>query len=460
MPAFYRLWGGQTLSVCGSKMTQFSMSLWLFGETGLASALALLFAAGAIGSLIAQASAGLIVDRYSRKTVMICCDVAASCLSIVLLVLAASDSLQHWHLFVLTALTSPLAAMQGIAYRASVATMLPKEELRRGASLATLTHYGTNIIGPAFAAVVYPAFGLFGVIAVDLASFLVAMATIATVSIPLVTAEQDSGSALNIKNSEAILDDDGDDNGKPCAANSGWLGNFKQGFECIRNDPRLKALLYFQMAFMACHEMTNALWQPLILARSGNDAVVAAGVAMASGISGVVVAVLLSVWNGPKQTMRAFLYASLGAGVAKTLFGMSNNSLQWQVTQALSSASFPVRSAAYNTVWMSLVPQHRQGQVFGVSGFCVQICMYTSFLVTALFADYVLQPWLDGNPGVLGGFSAFTGDGAGAGFALLFIVGGLGMTVVSGVGFLTNSLRDQEAGKNARHVNSTGSLNR
>ena len=38
---FLRLWLGQTVSVCGTKMTQFAMALWLFSETGLASALAL-----------------------------------------------------------------------------------------------------------------------------------------------------------------------------------------------------------------------------------------------------------------------------------------------------------------------------------------------------------------------------------------------------------------------------------
>ncbi|NQX87796.1 MAG: MFS transporter [Halioglobus sp.] len=418
-------------------MTQFAMALWLFSETGLASALALLFAAGAVGTLVAQSFAGLLVDRYSRKLVMITCDIGSTVTSFVLLYLAVSGTLQLWHLFFLVAMSSPLSTLQSIAYRATVATMLPKSSLGRGASLATLTHYGTNIVAPAFAAAIYPFYGLQGVIVADIVSFALAMMLIVTVNVPRVKPMKDRLVTTTANGSEAstgVSESDPEDRT--------WIDNMREGFSYIRKYPQLRALLVFQMAFMSFHEITNALWQPLLMARSDNDPVVVASVAMASGVTGVLASLWLSAYGGPRRPIRAYLFASLGAGTAKTLFGASSTALQWQATQAASSINFPIRASAYNMVWMAQVPHHRQGQVFGLTGLCVNVCMYLCFLGTALAADYVVQPWLDAHPGILGPLHHATGTGAGAAFALLYIVGGLGMACVSLVGLRSRLLRD------------------
>lgn len=429
---FLRLWAAQTISICGTKMTQFAMSLWLFTETGLASALALLFAAGAVGTLIAQSCAGLVVDRYSRKVVMVCCDTGAAMVGVTLLYLSLTNNLQHWHLFALVAVSSPLSSLQGIAYRASVATMLDRKDLPRGASLATLTHYGTNIIAPAVAASIYPFYGLHGVIAADLLSFSVAMLLITTVSVPRISRAQTQEAATDSKPGAP----------RRGGALASWRANLREGLTYVRQDPRLRTLLLVQMAFMAFHEITTALWQPLLMARSGNDAMVVASVAMASGITGVLMSIWLSVYGGPRKPIRSYLLASLCAGCAKTLFGASSTAVQWQLTQALSSANFPVRAASYNTVWMAQVPHERQGQVFGFTALCVTLCMYVCFLGAALLADYVVQPWLEASPAVLGALSPVIGDGAGAAFALLYIIGGLGMALASLAGLRSNKLKD------------------
>ena len=416
-------------------MTQFAMALWLFSETGLASSLALLFAAGAVGTLIAQSFAGLIVDRYSRKLVMVVCDIGSTVTGGMLLYLAMSGSLEHWHLFALVAISSPLSTLQGIAYRATVATMLPKKTLGRGASLATLTHYGTNIIAPAFAAAIYPFYELQGVIIADIVSFGLAMTLILTVNVPRVLPSKKA--VLDKGNTAAkILDHD--------PRQRTWKDNMRAGLAYIQENPRLRALLIFQMAFMGFHEITNALWQPLLMARSDNDPVIVASVAMASGVTGVIASLWLSAYGGPRRPIRAYLYASLGAGAAKTLFGASSTALQWQVTQAASSINFPIRASSYNMVWMAQVPHHRQGQVFGLTGLCVNVCMYICFLVTAVLADYVVQPWLDTHPGILGPLEYVIGSGPGAAFALLYIFGGLGMALTSLVGLRWRVLLDGE----------------
>ena len=70
--------------------------------------------------------------------------------------------------------------------------------------------------------------------------------------------------------------------------------------------------------------------------------------------------------------------------------------------------------------------------------------MYTCFLATALLADYVVQPWLLANPGILGPLHILIGSGPGAAFALLYMLGGLGMILVSVAGLCSRRLCDDE----------------
>ena len=48
----------------------------------------------------------------------------------------------------------------------------------------SVVHYGSNIIAPAIAGVLYPIIGLGGILPIDLATFIVAIATFIWIRIP------------------------------------------------------------------------------------------------------------------------------------------------------------------------------------------------------------------------------------------------------------------------------------
>ncbi|MBF2047865.1 MAG: MFS transporter [Leptolyngbya sp. IPPAS B-1204] len=65
------IWAGQLASTIGSKMTWFALTIWAWEVTGSATALALVGFFSQLPSILVTIVAGLIVDRFNRKYLML-----------------------------------------------------------------------------------------------------------------------------------------------------------------------------------------------------------------------------------------------------------------------------------------------------------------------------------------------------------------------------------------------------
>ncbi|NEQ34686.1 MAG: MFS transporter, partial [Leptolyngbya sp. SIO4C5] len=78
MRTFILIWCGQLVSTIGSYMTFFSLTLWAWEQTGSATALALIGFFFQLPQIPTTLFAGLIVDRYNRKRLMLLGDAIAA----------------------------------------------------------------------------------------------------------------------------------------------------------------------------------------------------------------------------------------------------------------------------------------------------------------------------------------------------------------------------------------------
>src|SRR5574341_1452843 len=72
---FSLLWTGQLVSTMGSALTSLAASIYVFRQTGSALSVGLMLMATAAPSLLVGLFAGVFVDRYDRKKIMIASDV-------------------------------------------------------------------------------------------------------------------------------------------------------------------------------------------------------------------------------------------------------------------------------------------------------------------------------------------------------------------------------------------------
>ncbi|MEM9955417.1 MAG: MFS transporter [Chloroflexota bacterium] len=408
MRNFLTIWFGQTISSIGSKMTGFAIGIWIFEQTGQATALVLTGVFAAIPTLILTLFSGIIVDRVNRKRLMMVGDTVAGCSTIVLLLLVVSGQLQIWHLYLAYAINAPFDTLQGLAYQSSVALMVSKEQYARVGGMTTLTWYGGNILSPVFAATLYALGGLVFVMLVDIVTFVVAIITVIISHIP---------------QPERSTDETQDD-----------LTLWQQlqfGFRYIWERPPLRAFIFVACLWTLFHDA--AMNAPMILARTNNNEAALAAVSAASGVGGVIAALLVSVWGGPKRHMLTYAWGMISAGIGKTLVGIGQNVASWSLAQGYTSANFPFLGSARQAIVMSKVAPSAQGRFFATFTIIVGLVSLSTRILAGLLGDYVFEPAMTEGGWLTPYLSWIFGTGNGAGFSVQFVLLGLGMT---GVGVL------------------------
>jgi len=103
---FSIVWVGQIISVLASGMTGFAMTIYMYQQTKSALAMGLVQVAYIVPFLIMSPIAGVMVDRYDRKLMMMISDIGGGIATFALFFLYATHQLQFWHLFVLRSLGS------------------------------------------------------------------------------------------------------------------------------------------------------------------------------------------------------------------------------------------------------------------------------------------------------------------------------------------------------------------
>ena len=91
---FFTIWFGQLISILGSEITDFSITIWAWEVTDRATPLSLILLFRKIPNIIAAIFAGAIVDRYNRKFLMFFGDTVSCISTIFLLMLLLTNRLK------------------------------------------------------------------------------------------------------------------------------------------------------------------------------------------------------------------------------------------------------------------------------------------------------------------------------------------------------------------------------
>ncbi|MEM6428396.1 MAG: MFS transporter [Deinococcota bacterium] len=417
MKAFLIIWLGQTASSVGSKMTGFAVGIWIFEQTGQATALALTNIFASIPTLILVLFSGIIVDRVKRKRLMMAGDTVAGCSTLVLIMLFNAGQLEIWHLYIAYAVNAPFDTLQGLAYQSSMSLLVPKQHYARVSGLATLTWYSGNILSPVFAAAIYSVGGLLGVMLVDILTFIIAIVTVGVSRIPQPTPTPDA-SSYTIRQQLAY------------------------GFRYIWDRPALRTLVVVSCLWTLFHDATPDT--AMVLARTGNDERVLALVGAASGIGGVIASLIVGVWGGPKRRMLAFGWGMVSAGIGKMFKGLGRGITTWAPAQAYTSANFPVMGSARQAVLMAKVDPASQGRFFASLKIATGLVSLVTQILMGPLGDYVFEPAMAEGGALAPYLGGVFGTGPGAGFSVQFTLLGLGMTGVGVLALLQKRLRTIE----------------
>lgn len=148
---FLLLWSGQLVSSVGSGLTAFGLGVYLYQQTGQASAMALVTLLAFMPSLLLSPVAGVLADRYDRRLLMMLGDSLSATGLIYILICLLSGEAQLWQICLGVTVSSVFSSLLDPAYKATVTDLLTEEQYTRASGFVQVAGSAKYLISPALA---------------------------------------------------------------------------------------------------------------------------------------------------------------------------------------------------------------------------------------------------------------------------------------------------------------------
>jgi Na+/melibiose symporter-like transporter len=179
---FGLLWLGGLVSLAGDWMLHAALPFFVYERTGSTVVTAAMIVAELAPGVVVSSFAGVYVDRWNRKLVLVHGSLVQAAAVCLLLLVAAGGPI--WLVYAVAAAASCAAAFTEPAEGALLPELVETNELIAANALAALNNRLARIAGLAAGGVLFGAFGLSLVVVVDFASFLAGALLIALVAVP------------------------------------------------------------------------------------------------------------------------------------------------------------------------------------------------------------------------------------------------------------------------------------
>ncbi len=422
MLGFTIVWIGQAISLLGTGMSAFAVTIWAYQITGSATALALAGFFYTLPLLIVSPLAGAIVDRSNRKFMMMISDLASGVVSIGYLILFLSGHLQIWHLYIGNAISGTFQTFQWPAYSAAITMIVPKKHYARAHAMNDLAGNTSGIFAPLLAGALLPLIKLSGILTIDIVTFVVAILALLVVHIPQpeVSEEGRTGQGSLLKESA-------------------------YGFGYIFQRP---SLLGLQLVFLAGNFFASigmTIVAPMILARTNNNSLLFGSVETAGAIGGVVGGLAISAWGGPKRKVHGVLSGwAISSLLGGLILGLGRGLPVWAVGMFFWAFFVPLINSSNQAIWQSKVAPDVQGRVFAVRRLIAWLVNPPAMLLAGRLADIAMEPAMRQGGALTGVFGWLVGVGPGAGMSMMMIFASFGALLVGLGGYLFRPVRDAE----------------
>ncbi|QPC81978.1 MFS transporter [Phototrophicus methaneseepsis] len=151
--------GGQFISISGSWMQTLAEGWLVFQLTHSELALGLVACAGGIPSLFLSPFAGVIVDRFSRRNILIFTQTIQMILAFILSALVFAETVQVWHVVILAFVLGLTKCLDAPARQAFIKDMVGRDDMSSGITLNSIMVNGGRVLGPSLAGVLLAGLG-------------------------------------------------------------------------------------------------------------------------------------------------------------------------------------------------------------------------------------------------------------------------------------------------------------
>lgn len=363
---FYTIWAGQAVSLITSAILQMAIIFYLTEKTGSAMVLSMASLVGFLPYAVFGPAIGVLVDRHDRKKIMIGADLIIATAGAVLAIVALYTELSVWMVMVVLFIRSIGTAFHSPALNAVTPLLVPEEQLTKCAGYSQSVQSISYIISPAAAALLYSAWKLNAIIAIDVLGAVIASITVAIVSIPKLG---DQVQRL-----------------KP-----NFLREMKEGIVALRQNKGLFALLLLGTLYTLVYMPINALF-PLISMEYFNGTPVHISITEIAFASGMLVGGLLLGRLGKFEKRILLITGSffiMGASLAVSGLLPPSRFVIFVACCAVMGLSVPFYSGVQTALFQEKIKPEYLGRVFSLTGSIMSFAMPIGLILSGFFADRI-----------------------------------------------------------------------
>ncbi|MEU8271109.1 amino acid adenylation domain-containing protein [Sphaerisporangium sp. NPDC049002] len=403
---------GQLVSITGSALTEFAIPIWIYLTTGSLVSFALFAVLGLVPGMLVSPLAGAIVDRSDRRRVMLAGDIGAGSTQVILGVLLWTDHLRTWHIYPLIVCLSVALSFQRLAYGSAIPQLVPKRYLGHANGVVQMVIGTSQLIVPLVAAGLMATIGLSGILVIDVASYAVAILSVALIRFP---------SSMAWKRRESVVTE------------------MVNGFRYSWGNRSFRSMLAFFAVLNIFLSPLFLMISPLVLA-TGTLADVGR-VAFAGGLGAFLGGLAMTVWGGPRRKrLRGVLLSTLALSVFCLVTGLRDDLVVIGAGAFGMSLWLTLLNGVYATIIQVKVPQRFHGRVIALNTLVAWSTLPVGFGLVAPYGTAVFEPLLAHDGPLAGTVGTLIGTGAGRGIGFMYICFALAMAVTALVAMRVKAL--------------------
>lgn len=413
---FFLLWSGQLVSSIGGGLTSFGLGIYVFQQTGKASAMALVTLLAFMPSLLLSSYAGVLADRYDRRLLMVLGDSLSALGLVFILICMLSGEVQLWQICVGVTISSVFSSLLDPAYKATVSDLLTEEQYTKASGLVQLAGSAKFLISPVIAGFLLAVSDIKLLLIIDICTFFVTVLTTFVVRRGLAS--------------------------KTCEQTKSFIREFKEGWYAVSKNRGVLVLIIITSVMTFFLGFIETLSRPMLLAFTNSSVIGTIETIVASGM--LVSSVILGFFSIKKGYVKILSVALFCAGIFMAVFGSREHIILICISGFLFFAMLPFANTTLDFLVRINIDNSVQGRAWSLIGVISQLGFVAAYALSGILADFVFTPLLIDGGVLVDSVGKIIGTGSGRGTGFLIIIAGVLLCVTSVILYNLKSVKKLE----------------
>ncbi|MFE3573500.1 MFS transporter [Lysinibacillus sp. NPDC059133] len=413
---FLLLWSGQLISAIGNGLTAFGLGIYVFQQTGKASAMALVTLLAFMPSLLLSPVAGVLADRYDRRLLMVLGDSLSAIGLVYILICMLSGEALLWQICVGVTISSVFSSLLDPAYKATVTDLLTEEQYTKASGLVQVAGSAKYLISPIIAGFLLTVSDIKLLLVIDICTFFVTVT-----------------SALAVRKGLAS---------KTYEQTQSFFHEFKDGWRAVSENRGVLVLVMMTSVLTFYLGIIETLSIPMLLTFTSSSVIGTVETFVATGM--LVSSVIIGFLPIKKGYVKILSFSLFFEGIFMAVFGLRENIALICISGFFFFAMMPFANSTLDFLVRTNIDNAVQGRAWSLIGVISQLGFVAAYALSGVLADYVFTPLLVDGGLLADSVGKITGTGQGRGTGFLIIIAGILLSITSFILFNLKSVKKLE----------------